>query len=142
MGLDGQPRPLHIHHGKEVIQYNRIPTWTKENLINKIELIDQGKDWREEKTGLHQLEFIETRRHWFTGTVKHDTLGTVNVVNLVEGEEIIVESPEKKFDPLIVHYAETFIIPAVVGEYTIRPHGGAIGKECATIKAFVRSGWK
>jgi hypothetical protein len=63
----------------------------------------------------------------------------VNVLNLVEGDEAIVESPTGAFDPYIVHYAETFIVPAAVGEYTIRPHGAAIGHECATMKAFVRT---
>ena len=61
------------------------------------------------------------------------------MLNLVEGEEAIIESPENKFEPYIVHYAETFIIPANIGEYTIRPHGGSEGKEIATIKAFVRA---
>jgi hypothetical protein len=63
----------------------------------------------------------------------------VNVLNLVQGEEVIVESPGGKFAPFIVHYAETFIVPAAVGSYTIRPHGESVGKECATIKAFVRT---
>ncbi len=94
--------------------------------------------WREERTGLHALEFIETRRHWFTANTTHDTQGTVNVLNLVEGEEVIVESPTGKFAPFIVHYAETFIVPAAVGPYTIRPHGPSLGKECGTIKAYVR----
>jgi hypothetical protein len=62
----------------------------------------------------------------------------VHVLNLVEGDEIIVESPEHAFDPFVVHYAETFIVPAAIGSYTIRPHGPAIGKECATILAYVR----
>jgi hypothetical protein len=61
------------------------------------------------------------------------------VLNLVEGEEVIVESPGGKFTPFVVHYAETFIVPAAVGSYTIRPHGLSAGKECATIKAFVRT---
>ncbi|GAM59100.1 mannose-6-phosphate isomerase, class I [Vibrio ishigakensis] len=39
----------------------------------------------------------------------------------------------------MVHYAETFIIPANVGEYTIRPYGESEGKEIATLKAFVRN---
>jgi hypothetical protein len=69
----------------------------------------------------------------------HDTRGGVNVLNLVEGEECIVESPASAFKPFVVHYAETFIIPAAVGPYNIRPHGLAEGKECATIKAFVRT---
>jgi hypothetical protein len=60
------------------------------------------------------------------------------VLNLVEGEEAIVESPTQAFDPFVIHYAETFIIPAAVGDYTIRPHGESTGKQCATIKATVR----
>ena len=38
----------------------------------------------------------------------------------------------------IVHYAETFIIPAAIKEYTIKPYGESEGMECGTIKAFVR----
>jgi hypothetical protein len=87
---------------------------------------------------LHELEFIETRRHWFTKLVPHNTDGTVNVLNLVEGDEVVVESPTSTFEPFVVHYAETFIVPAQVGAYTIRPHGKAQGKQCATMKAFVR----
>jgi hypothetical protein len=62
----------------------------------------------------------------------------VNVLNLIEGDEAIVESPSGAFAPFVVHYAETFIVPAAVGAYTIRPHGLSEGKECATIKALVR----
>ncbi len=39
----------------------------QENLINRVEKVAEGGGWREEKTGLHEREFIETRRHWFTG---------------------------------------------------------------------------
>ena len=138
VGLDGLPRPIHIEHGKENIQYNRNTEWVEANLINKIDKIGEGDGWREERTGLHDREFIETRRHWFSKKVIHNTNGLVNMLNLVEGEEAIIESPENKFEPYIVHYAETFIIPANIGEYTIRPHGGSEGKEIATIKAFVR----
>jgi hypothetical protein len=60
----------------------------------------------------------------------------VHVLNLVEGDEAIVESPDEAFEAFLVHYAETFVVPAVVGAYTIRPHGTA--RECGTIKAFVR----
>lgn len=138
VGLDGLPRPIHIEHGKENIQYNRNTEWVEENLINRIEKIGEGDGFREERTGLHEREFIETRRHWFSKKVLHNTDGLVNMLNLIEGEEAIIESPENKFEPYIVHYAETFIIPANVGEYTIRPYGNSEGKEIATIKAFVR----
>lgn len=138
LGLDGKPRPIHLDHGKNVIQWERQTEFAKRELVNVIEPVAEGNGWREERTGLHELEFIETRRHWFTDSVEHDTQGTLNVLNLVEGRVAIVESPTNSFAPFEVHYAETFIIPANVGKYTIRPIGESEGQECATIKAFVR----
>lgn len=139
MGLDRKPRPIHLEHGLANIQWDRTTGWVEKNLLNRMSAVAQGEGWREERTGLHELEFIETRRHWFTGPVPHDTGGGVNVLNLVEGEEAVVESPSGAFAPLVVHYAETFIVPAAVGPYTIRPHGRGAGTECATIKASVRA---
>ncbi len=138
LGLDGKPRPINIEHGKKVIQWDRDKEWIKNNLINPINKINEGDGWKEEKTGLHQSEFIETRRHWFSKSVLHDTEGNLNVLNLVEGQEVMVESPDHAFEPFIVRYAETFIVPACVGKYTIRPYGLSEGEECATIKAHVR----
>ncbi len=138
LGLDGKPRPINIEHGRRVIQWDRTPGWTRRNLINRVEKIAEGNGWIEERTGLHEKEFIETRRHWFTGTVLHNTNGSVNVLNLVDGQEVIVESPTSAFEPFVVHYAETFIVPAAVGQYTIKPFGKSNGRRCATIKAFVR----
>ena len=137
LGLDGKPRPIHLNHGVPNIQWNRTTQWVKQQLINRLEPVSTGPGWREERTGLHELEFIETRRHWFSKAAPHHTQGGVNVLNLVEGEAALVESPEGKFEPFNVHYAETFIVPAVVGHYTIRPDKS--GHECATLKAFVRT---
>lgn len=139
LGLDGLPRPVHLDHGKEVIQWDRDTQWVEQNLVNAITPINEGDGWKEERTGLHQREFIETRRHWFTKSVCHNTDGKVNVLNLIEGREAIVTSPANKFKPFVVHYAETFIVPANVGEYHIAPYGESEGHEIATIKAFVRS---
>ncbi len=139
MGLDGKPRPISIDHGKQVIQWDRTASWTEENIINRFEKISEGKGWREEKTGLDETSFIETRRHWFTEKVIHRTNGDFNVLNLIEGREVIVESPGNLFEPFIIHYAETFIVPAAVTEYSIRPYGESEGCQCATIKAYVRT---
>jgi mannose-6-phosphate isomerase class I len=138
MGLDGRPRPIHLERGAANIQWDRTTEWVRRSLINRIEPLSSGDGWREERTGLHEFEFIETRRHWFTGTVPHDTCGTVNVLNLVEGQQAVVESPTGAFQAFVVNYAETFIVPAQVGPYTIRPSGPAEGTQCATIKASVR----
>jgi len=92
--------------------------------------------------GLHQREFIETRRHWFTKAVAHSAggkeFGGVRVINLIEGEDAIVESPTGAWPAYTVHYAETFIIPAAAGDYVIKPGPNSQGRECATLTAWVR----
>lgn len=138
VGLDSRPRPIHLDHAAANIQWSRDSAWAEANLLAQVRELARGENWVEEHTGLHELEFIETRRHWFCAAVEHNTLGTVNVLNLVEGPEAVVESPTDAFDPFVVHYAETFIVPAAVGAYTVRPHGPGVGKTLATIKAYVR----
>ncbi len=138
LGLDGQPRPINIGHGSHVIRWERQTEWVREQLVNRIETVEEGEGWREERTGLHENEFIETRRHWFTEKTTHHTDGGVQVLNVIKGDELIIESPTDAFGAFVVHYAETFIIPASVGEYTIRPHGQSVGHYCGTIKAYVR----
>lgn len=139
LGLDGKPRPIYLDHGKQVIDWERGTEWTREHLVNHFEPLAEGEGWREERTGLHEMQFIETRRHWFTGPVEHDTAGGVNVLNLIEGGAAVVESPTGAFEPYTVHYAETFIVPASVGRYTIRPVEDAPAAPLATLKAYVRS---
>ena len=138
LGLDGKPRPINVERGKDVIDWKRNTEYVKDYLYDRFETVGSGDGWTEERTGLHRNEFIETRRHRFTVPVLHETNGSVNVLNLLEGEEAVVESPDHAFEPFVVHYAETFIIPARVGRYTIAPCGRAAGKACVTIKAYVR----
>ncbi len=135
LGLDGKPRPVHLEHGRRVLRPERDTAWVEENLIGQVAPLADGDGWREERTGLHPLEFIETRRHWFTAPVEHDTAGSVHVVNLVAGIRAVVESPTDAFAPFAVNYAETFIVPAAVGVYRIRPDGPG---EHATLRASVR----
>ena len=138
IGLDGKPRPVHLEHGEKVMQWDRTTSWVEEQLINRIHQVGEGAGWSEERTGMHEFQFIETRRHWFSKPVLHESNGSVHMLNLVEGEEAVVESPNGDFEPFVVRFAETFIIPASISSYTIRPSGPSEGKKIATIKAFVR----
>jgi mannose-6-phosphate isomerase class I len=138
VGLDGLPRPIHLDHGRANIQWDRDTEWVSEQLLDQVELIGERDGVREERTGLHELEFIEVRRHWFENEAAHDTEGTVNVLNLVEGDEVEVVSPTGAFAPYVIHYAETFIVPAAVGPYVIRRTADARSEQFATVKAYVR----
>lgn len=137
VGLDGIPRPTHVNHGKEVIQWNRTTEWVKKNLINNNKIIVDD-EYKEELTGLNELGFIETRRYLFDKKLELHTHNNVNVLNLIDGDEAIIESTNNCFEPFIVHYAETFIIPAAVEEYTIRPIASSEGKKISVIKACVK----
>ena len=46
------------------------------------------------------------------------------MLNLVEGQEATILSENNEFPPFTVHYAETFIVPASVNKYKIRPAEG------------------
>jgi len=138
VGIDGIPRPINVDHGERNIQWDRNTEWVTDNLVGQVEVISDARGLREERTGLHELEFIEVRRHWFTTEAPHDTRGTVNVLNLVEGDEVEIVSPSGAFAPFVVHYAETFIVPAAVGPYVVRRAPGAKSEKFATVKASVR----
>ena len=139
LGLDGLPRPVHIEHGKEVIQWGRTTPWVKEHLVNATYVIeDDSNSDLVEHTGLHELEFIETRRYTISKKSLHRTNDNVNMLNLVDGKEAIIESPTNLFEPFVVHYAETFIIPANVEEYTITPYGMSENEKIKVLKAYIR----
>ncbi|MBC1593470.1 class I mannose-6-phosphate isomerase [Listeria seeligeri] len=124
LGLDGKPRPVHIDHGKKVINWNRSEKWVAENLVNQFEPLIETATHTKEKTGLYKTEQIYTERDWFTDYVDYDNSEkTVNMLNLVEGDNVVVESLDDAFEAFEVRYVETFVIPAQVERFRIRNIG-------------------
>ncbi|MGF7142649.1 mannose-6-phosphate isomerase class I [Anaerotaenia torta] len=134
VGLDGLPRPVHIDHGEKVIQWDRTTEWVKENLINVFETISEDEVNKIERTGLHEREFIETRRYTLRAECRVASEGSVSTCNVVDGEGAVIESVDGAFEPFEVHYAETFIIPESVREFILRP----LGSEVKILRATVR----
>lgn len=130
VGLDGKPRAINIEHGEKVLDFSRDKKFVKEQLVNNITRVSEC----EEVTGLHEREFIETRRYYTEESVVLKTNGSVNVLNLISGEQAVISSPKGKFEDYIVNYAETFIVPAAVDEYEVKATDGKIG----LLKAEVR----
>ncbi|SMY09772.1 class I mannose-6-phosphate isomerase [Flavimaricola marinus] len=137
LGLDGRPRPIHAEHGQNVLKGDRDRTWVDAEILEQSEILVRDGTYVEERTGLHASEFIETRRHWFDSEVQQETGDSVHVLNLVQGDGAIIESPTAAFKPFVVGFAETFIIPATVGAYTFRPV--TPGQACGMINAAVRT---
>lgn len=120
LGLDGLPRPIHIEDGENVIQFDRTTEWVKKNLVNNFTVLHEDENYKETRTGLHELEFIESRVYDVRTSVTFRSDGEFCMCNLVDGQQAVLESPEGRFEPYVVHYAETFIIPADAGDVVIK----------------------
>ncbi len=127
---------LNLHKQRGVEAIDEQASIFPKQLSNQVEVLDYGEHWREEKLGGNLYNLLEQRRHIFSSHVKHFNNGNVEVINLVQGEKIIVESEERLFDSFVVYYSQTFIVPASVKGYTIRPAND--GEECITLKAFIK----
>lgn len=136
--LDGLPRPINLEHGLKNVAWERDTAYVEGELFNQIELLEEGDGYRIERTGLHELEFIETKRYHFTKPVRHRANGSVRVINLVSGEAAWVESVDGSFSAFRVNYAETFIVPAAVGDFIVRPFEDTVTEALMTIEATVR----
>lgn len=126
LGMDGKPRPINIEHGSHVINWDRNTEYVKDHLVDQFHVLEENDDYTVEKTGLHELEFIETYRYTIQTAVTIDLQNTVSMLNLVEGEEISITSDNNSFKPFTVHYAETFILPADLGEVTMKAVKGPV----------------
>ena len=59
------------------------------------------------------------------------------MLNLVEGTAAVAKSPSGSFAPFVVHYAETFVVPAACGPYTLEPVQP--DEQIVVLKAYVRN---
>ena len=91
-----------------------------------------GNGWSELQLGRHPDLFFAVHRLDFADAIEDGTHGRVNVLNLVAGEEVEIETERGDVHPL--SYAETIVVPAAVGRYRLRR---TRGPGCKVVKAFV-----
>lgn len=135
LDLDGKPRPISLHHGKKVINYNYDENYVKDKYFNNIKIIKEEDGYTEEKTGLHISQNIETRRLTFSKEINQSTNESVNMLNLVEGSSIVIKSVDNEFEDFEIFYGETFIIPEGIKNYKLKP---VENEKVKVIKAYIR----
>lgn len=137
--LDGKPRPINIERGKNNIDESYDTDFVNRFLYNPLCIVKNEKNHKIESTGLYISEPLVTYRDTFNSKIKNETNGNVQMLCLVEGEEITVSLTEEGMEKnLIVHYGETFIVPANTRCYYMEPSGKSKGKYVKTMKAQVR----
>jgi mannose-6-phosphate isomerase class I len=129
--LDGRLRPVHVRHAFANVDTRRRGEAVAE-LMPEPRVVREGSGWSELELGSHPDLFFAVHRHDFADAVEDETNGRVNVLNLVAGDEVEIETERGDVHPL--SYAETIVVPAAVGRYRIRR---TRGPGCKVVKAFV-----
>jgi mannose-6-phosphate isomerase class I len=131
-GLDGGLRPVHIQHAFSNLDPRRRGESVRE-LMPEPSVVRSGPGWRELELGRPPELFFAVHRLDFDDQIADRTDGRFHALNLVEGEELEVQTAAG--DVHTLSYAETIVIPAAVGEYGLRRVRGG---PCKVVKAFVR----
>ena len=124
-GIDGELRPVHVDHAFKNLDSRRRGEAVARDLVQAPRLLRSGDGWYEELLGALPEMFFEVRRTALRpGAVADDaTDGRFHVLNVVEGEGVLVEPADAPAHSLV--YAETLVVPAAVGRYTLRPLGSS-----------------
>jgi len=133
LDLEGNPRPINIDHAFKNLDFSRKGEKVKEELISKQSIIAQSKGYQLIHVPTHAEHFYDVHRIEFETSIKLNTANKCLIMMLVEGESILITIFGKKI--VRMNYAETFILPAAVGEFEMINEGKGIAK---VIKAFVK----
>jgi len=123
LDLEGKPRPLNIDRALENLYFDRPVS----ELMSQPHVIEPGLI----HLPTHREHFYDVHRFEFTGSVSARTEGSPHILNVVEGESVILETGNglrKRFN-----FAETFVVPAAAESYRLVSE-----RPVKVIKAFVK----
>jgi mannose-6-phosphate isomerase class I len=130
----GSLRPVHVEHAFANLDTSRTGAAVQRELVRQPLVLRGGQGWREELLGRRPEMFFEVHRLALApGAVASDVAGeSFHVLNVVEGAGVAIEPADSPVHVLV--YAETLVVPAAVGRYSVR----AIGREpVRVVKALV-----
>lgn len=131
--LDGKPRPLNIDRGMANLCFDRKGKYVEKFLKSVPVVIDQGHDWTIYHLPTHENHFYDVHRISLGNRITLPTGNKFHVMSVVEGHSVIIEAKDgarRRF-----HYAETFVVPAATGSYTLINESHA---PVLIVKAFVK----
>jgi mannose-6-phosphate isomerase class I len=132
LDLNGEPRAINIEHAYNNLRFERKGEKVKEELIAQPKLIKQETGVEIWRLPTHEEHFYDVNRLEFDKEVAVSTDDSCNVLMLVEGSSVLVKIGEEVH---AFHFAETFVVPAAVNNYTIINQGNERAK---VVKAFIK----
>jgi len=131
-GLDGTPRAVQLDHAFANLDTRRRGGAVARELVPGPTAIRRGAGFAEYAIGHHPDLFFAVHRLHVDDVADDDTRGRFHVLNLVDGDEVLIRTGSGREHRLA--YAETIVVPAVVGAYSVVRTGRLPAK---VVKAFV-----
>lgn len=138
--LLGKLRPIRLQFAWNAVRFERTTSYVLKHLKQEPVLLRKGKGWveyiigkLEKSTTLHL--FFQTNRLEFDKKINDCTNIRCQVLTVVDGEKVLIQSKKNKERNYLLKFTETIIIPACFGDYTILNKGS---KPCKIVKTFVR----
>jgi len=134
--LDGKPRPINIQRAFDNFYFGRKGARVERELISHPRVLGESPGFRRVDLPTHRHHFYAIERLEFTGTCELATEGSVQVMSLVEGRRVALETADgtrREFN-----YAETFAVPAAAGKFRLVNLGGG---EAKVVRSFLKPGW-
>lgn len=131
-GLDGTPRAVQLDHAFANLDPRRRGKNVASELVSKATPVRKGAGYTEHAIGRHRELFFAVNRLEIDDVAPDDTAGRFHVLNLVDGEEVLIRTESRREHRL--SYAETIVVPAGIGAYSIARTGSSPAK---VVKAFV-----
>jgi mannose-6-phosphate isomerase class I len=133
LDLDGKPRPLNIARAFENLFFERKGNVIQVEHISKPRLLSKGEGWQIFHLPTHRAQFYDVQRVEFDDQVALETGDSCQVMSLVEGSAVLLETANGLRQHF--NYAETFVVPAAAGSYTLKNLGEHRAK---VVKCFIK----
>ncbi|MBO0867555.1 MAG: hypothetical protein J2P15_03235 [Micromonosporaceae bacterium] len=130
---EGAQRPVHVEHAFANLNTDRRGETVRAQLVPVPCAVTAGPGWQDELLGALDEMFFQVRRLVVqpAAAARLSTEDRFCVVNLVDGEGAVLRWAGGAHD---LAYAETIVVPAAVGEYTVESAGGT---PVRLVRAFV-----
>lgn len=136
MDLEGRPRPLNIERAFENLYFHRKGKQVQIELVSKPSEVERGEDWRIVHLPTHREHFYDVKRVEFDRRVNLKTRGSPQIMSLVEGTTICLQTKEGKMQRF--DYAETFVVPAAAEEFSLINEGD---RQAWVVIAYLKPEW-
>lgn len=133
LDLEGNPRPINIDHAFKNLDFERKGEKVKQEFISRQTIISQQDSATVVHVPTHEQHFYDVHRLEFDKQIEVNNEGSCHVLMVVEGDAVTVTTAAGAQQTYA--YAETFVIPAACGSYTLTSTNQ---KPIKVIKAFLK----